>query len=100
MSGVHYLTDVFIPKICVLGILSQRGQYGEERYEKIDFQLKVREKFMQLKSEDESEGNIPWHVLDARKSIEEIQAEIQAIADKTMETVGDKPIRRLWLNKE
>lgn len=55
---------------------------------------------MQLKSEDESEGNIPWHVLDARKSIEDIQAEIQSIVDKTMESVGDKPIRRLWLNKE
>jgi dTMP kinase len=27
-----------------------RGQYGEERYEKVDFQLKVREKFMQLKN--------------------------------------------------
>jgi thymidylate kinase len=45
----------------------QRGQYGEERYEKIDFQLKVREKFMALKAEDEAAGVIPWYTLDARK---------------------------------
>ncbi len=79
---------------------SQRGNFGEERYEKIDFQLKVRERFMALKSEDESEGNIPWHVIDARQSIGDIHQQIKEIADKTVETVGDKPISRLWLNKK
>jgi thymidylate kinase len=54
---------------------------------------------MTLKTEDESEGNIPWFVLDARKSIEEIHAEIVAITNKTIQEVSDKPISRLWLKK-
>ncbi len=54
---------------------------------------------MKLKSEDETEGNIPWHVLDARKSIDEIHAEIQSIVDRTVEKVSGESISRLWLNK-
>jgi thymidylate kinase len=54
---------------------------------------------MTLKAEDESQGNIPWHVLDARKSIEEIHAEIVAITRKTIEDVSNKPIARLWPKK-
>ena len=75
---------------------AQRGSYGEERYEKIDFQLKVREKFMALKNEDE--GRLPWYTLDARKSIDELKGEIQAIADKCIDTVHDeqKELKRMW----
>jgi len=73
-----------------------RGNYGEERYEKIDFQIKVREKFMTLKEEDESKGKLPWFVLDATKSIEELQVEIQNIAKKIQEENKDKEIKTLW----
>lgn len=53
---------------------AKRGNFGEERYEKIDFQLKVRDRFMSLMKEDEQ--RLPWYLLDARKSIEELQAEV------------------------
>ena len=71
-----------------------RGNYGEERYEKIDFQIKVREKFMTLKEEDE--GKLPWYVLDATKSIDELQEEIQNIAKKVLEDNKDKQVKSLW----
>mmetsp|Transcript_1643 Transcript_1643/g.1795 ORF Transcript_1643/g.1795 Transcript_1643/m.1795 type:complete len:235 (-) Transcript_1643:180-884(-) len=73
---------------------AQRGNFGEERYEKIDFQLKVREKFMALKAEDQ--GRLPWFTLDARKSIEELQIEIKAISETCLEESKSKDITRLW----
>jgi dTMP kinase len=74
----------------------QRGNFGEERYERIDFQKKVREQFMLLKGEDEAAGALDWHVIDARQSIEDIHAQIVAIVDKVMASTAGKPIARLW----
>ena len=74
--------------------LLQRGDFGEERYEKIDFQIKVREKFMKLKAEDD--GRLPWFTLDARKSIEELRMEISLIADKVVGESKHKSLSRLW----
>ncbi|KAG0306499.1 hypothetical protein BGZ98_002275, partial [Dissophora globulifera] len=47
----------------------KRGGYGEERYEKRDFQEKVRNIFLQLKSKE-------WVMIDARKSIQAMHYEI------------------------
>ncbi len=77
----------------------QRGKYGEERYENIELQLKVRKQFMTLKAEDEAAGQIPWFVIDARKTIEEIHSEIRDITQRTIQEVGDKPISRMWMKK-
>lgn len=74
----------------------QRGNFGEERYERIDFQKKVREQFMHLKSEDTASGAVDWHVVDARQSIEDIQAQIAGIVEGVMASVSDKPIKKLW----
>ena len=76
---------------------SVRGNYGEERYERIDFQTKVQEQFMALKSEDDAAANVAWHVIDATGSIESIQESIAKIAADTMSRVADKPVGRLWL---
>ncbi len=76
---------------------AQRGAFGEERYERIDFQKKVRDQFLQLKSEDEVAKIVPWHVLDARKSIEDLQREIQVIADKVIEDAAQQDIKKLWV---
>jgi dTMP kinase len=75
---------------------AQRGNFGEERYERIDFQKKVREQFMQLKAEDESSGAVDWHVVDARQSIEDIQRQIAAIVEGVVASVGANPVKRLW----
>jgi dTMP kinase len=83
----------FILSVSVSQLL-QRGDFGEERYEKIDFQIKVREKFMKLKAEDD--GRLPWFTLDARKSIEELREEIALIADKVVRESKHKSLSRLW----
>ena len=78
---------------------SLRGQYGEERYEKIDFQRLVRDEFLRLKTEDESSSSgsgVLWYVIDATKSIDIIQREIQVIADETIARVKHTPINTLW----
>ena len=75
----------------------QRGNFGEERYEKIDFQKKVREQFMMLKNEDETAGTLDWHVVDARQSIEEIHSQITAIVNNVVASIEEKPVQKLWL---
>jgi dTMP kinase len=75
---------------------ARRGEFGAERYEKIDFQVQVRKQFMQMKAHDEEKGLVPWHTIDARQSIEQIQKAIQDIADETMGRVGSTDIRRLF----
>lgn len=89
---------------------AQRGQFGEERYEKIDFQIKVRQQFMNLKAEDESQlatsttnsgtsNCIPWHVLDARKSIDILKEEIRQIAEDTIKRVTHLPVQKMWIEQ-
>mmetsp|Transcript_21834 Transcript_21834/g.51513 ORF Transcript_21834/g.51513 Transcript_21834/m.51513 type:complete len:277 (+) Transcript_21834:107-937(+) len=76
----------------------QRGGYGGERYEKRDMQIRVREKFRQLQAVDEEQGNVPWYVVNAAQSIEDVQKEINAIVDKTVHDVQttNKPLGQLW----
>jgi dTMP kinase len=85
--------------------LLQRGSYGEERYEKLEFQRVVQQQFRLLRSRDESlklseEDTLisppEWAVVDAEKSIEEIQGEVQQIVTNVLERVRRRPIGSLW----
>jgi dTMP kinase len=78
-------------------LLFQRGNFGEERYEKIDFQKKVREQFLALKAEDTASGAIDWHVLNADQSIADLHKDIVAVVDGVMKGLGSKPASKLWL---
>jgi len=81
--------------LLVLDLLpNQRGQYGDERYERRDMQLKVREKFGRLMDD----GGSLWHVVDGTKSIEEVGARINAVVIDKVKAVGKggEPIRMLW----
>lgn len=40
----------------------------------------------------------PWHVIDARKSIEEIHQEIVRIVEDVKAKNEDKPLRKLWVD--
>ena len=59
-------------------------------------QMRVREKFRELQKMDE--GRIPWKVVNAAQSIEEVEAEIWGIVTETMESIkqGDKPVSQMW----
>ena len=70
-------------------------RYGGERYEKRDLQLRVRQRFSELQNEDE--GRIPWHVIDAAQSVEAVTNDIVNIVNKVMEGVAQgKPLQKLW----
>ena len=83
---------------------AERGQYGEERYEKLEFQREIQGKFFQLKEEDEldakKEGReSEWLSIDATQGIDEIHKQIKTRVDVVIEEVADKPIGSLWTDK-
>lgn len=73
----------------------KRGQFGQERYEKDDFQRQVRAKFMTLMDEDKASG-VQWQLVDANQPIKSIQEEIRRTADTIMSSVKGKNIATLW----
>lgn len=50
-------------------LLLERKGFGEERYEKLDFQTKVRDAFLRLKDDT-------WHLLDGSKPLDAITEDI------------------------
>lgn len=74
---------------------SKRGNYGEERYEKIDFQKKIREKYLELKSDDN--GKVTWYTINADNTIDNVHNEIKNITDKVIEDVKTSKIKKLWI---
>ncbi|KAL7751844.1 hypothetical protein RI367_002844 [Sorochytrium milnesiophthora] len=69
---------------------AKRGGYGEERYEKVAFQRQVRQLFLD-RLRDPS-----WKIMDATKSIEELEREIGELVDQTIKRVADTPLGTLW----
>ncbi|KAI8900399.1 thymidylate kinase [Globomyces pollinis-pini] len=61
---------------------AKRGGYGEERYEVLDMQLKVREKFLQLKDDN-------WHVVDADRDISIIHKEVCSLVDSCISNLSE-----------
>lgn len=59
-------------------LLSRRG-FGEERYEKVEFQKKVRDNFLKLKGDN-------WVVIDATKPIDEVTNEVQKVVKQFLES--------------
>ena len=55
---------------------------------------------MLLRQHDEKKSttlsSCKWHVLDARRSREDLQIEIKAIARKVIAEVENAPLNRLW----
>ena len=57
----------------------RRGDFGAERYERGDMQRRVADNFRQLIDGDARARPGLWHVLDARRSIEDLHEEIVKI---------------------
>jgi dTMP kinase len=56
----------------------KRGGYGGERYE---------QRFGELQAKDEEEKIVPWHIVNAAQSIDEVQADINRIVEDTIKRV-------------
>ena len=71
----------------------QRGAFGDERYERKEFQETVRQNFLKLKDE----SSLKWEIIDAARSIEDVEADVQRIAIETIRQVeSGKPLGKLW----
>jgi len=70
---------------------SQRGGYGNERYEKVEFQEKVKRQFELLAEKD-------WSIIDATKSQTDITKEVQNLVLNVLKQPNRKPLENnLWL---
>ena len=74
---------------------AKRGAFGEERYEKIDFQNSVREKYHALRSADAD--SLPWYTIDAAQSLDEVETQVREIVLRVVESSKDKPVGKLWM---
>lgn len=61
-----------------------RGGYGEERYEKLELQLKVREAFTKV-SEQMKENGADWKTIDAGRKIEEVEKDVLKAIESALE---------------
>ena len=66
-----------------------RGNFGDERYEKKDMQLRVRENFLAMQGPN-------WHNVDASASMDEVEESIRLIALTVIEEVGNSEVKELW----
>jgi len=71
---------------------AQRAEFGEERYEKVDFQNKVKKIFHQLEDEEY------WQVVNGDATIESVHLDVIKIASKAIEEAEEKPLSKLWIN--
>ena len=68
-----------------------RGGFGEERYEKVEFQKKVADKFMSLKDPT-------WKILDAKVSKEELHEKIVSVVEQVLQNTQNEPLKLLWVD--
>ncbi|XP_050235315.1 thymidylate kinase isoform X2 [Mercurialis annua] len=69
---------------------AERGGYGGERYEKLEFQKKVAECYQTL-------CDSSWKLVDACRNMEEVQNQLRKIVlDQVMTSKKGRPLSRLW----
>jgi dTMP kinase len=74
-------------------VVSKR--YGGERYEKRDLQVRVRQRFEELREADE--GRIPWYMIDASQSMEAVTENIVDVVQLVLEEVArGRQLQKLW----
>jgi dTMP kinase len=78
-------------------VAESRGAFGQERYEKVEFQAKVRENFYRFKV---TEGDY-WKEVNANNTFDEVTAEIRAKVDSLLKETSEaeKPIEPIWADK-
>lgn len=60
-------------------------------------QIRVRQRFAELQKQDETDGEVPWHVVNAAQSIEDVQKEINTIVESTISKIEEgSPLKSLW----
>lgn len=75
-------------------VAAQRGAYGDERYEKLEVQAKVREQFGLVAAEVQKRHGEVWAEVSAEGTVEEVGEEIWKVVQPRLE-VGE--LGRLWV---
>ncbi|XP_071542905.1 thymidylate kinase isoform X2 [Panulirus ornatus] len=90
-------SDVGLPKPDLVLFLDispeeaqRRGQFGEERYEKKEFQKRVYANFKLLMDDT-------WEIINGHKTVNELQEIIQTRTTHTIAEVKDQKIDKLWI---
>ena len=80
----------------------KRGNYGDERYEKLEFQKKVKNAFdILIRNESLNNKYTKWNVINANNEIDSIHKEIVKVVDKTINELNDdKNTKDIELYKE
>ena len=68
-------------------VAESRGEYGEERYEKREFQAKVRAAFEGLKARFPD-----WQIVDGQPAPPEVHAKVAALAEEAIANAVGAPI--------
>ncbi|KAH0656035.1 hypothetical protein KY285_030917 [Solanum tuberosum] len=69
---------------------AERGGYGDERYEQLEFQKKVAGSYLSLRDSS-------WKVIDATHSIEDVEKKLrEVVLDCMMTCHKGKPLSQLW----
>lgn len=71
-----------------------RGGFGDERYEKSEFQKKVQVNFNSMIDQDK-DGL--WKLINAARSIDEVFQEISIDVKNLMKTIEDTDVGKLWV---
>lgn len=78
-----------------------RGGYGEERYEKLEFQTKVRNAFRRVSEDVKAHGG-RWTTIDATESMDQVTEDIQDAVEHAMVYADEsrrKPLGELFVSQ-
>lgn len=80
-------------------VAQARASYGAERYEKVEFQAKVRSNFAALMhSKGQAEGG-RWKIIDGNRTPDEISLTVQEILSTELLQKELQPITAIhWIN--
>ncbi|KAL9152605.1 hypothetical protein ABFS82_11G134900 [Erythranthe guttata] len=71
---------------------AERGGYGDERYEKLEFQQRVAQSYRTL-------YDATWKIVDATRSMEDVEEQLkQIVMECVLKCQEGKPFTQLWQN--
>ncbi|RWS16393.1 thymidylate kinase-like protein [Dinothrombium tinctorium] len=71
-------------------VISTRNGFGDEIYESLDFQSKVKAAYETLKDDT-------WKTIVSERNIDDTLVQVLPLVKETIEKVSSKPIEKLWI---
>ena len=71
-------------------VAKERGGYGNEIYEKLEYQIKVRSAFHKLKTDD-------WKIINAENNIDQVESQIMELVKENLHLESCDLRDNLWI---